>query len=245
MVIRPANSEDAESIWRILEPVIRAGETYPLPRDMSRSEALAYWLAPHHEVFVALDITGFSLSEASARTPTSPPPLRGRSDRIAGKLAQPAPSAIREGGPSSNLLSEYPPPQPSPSRGEGEEELAAHDEDYSSTAGSELNQAQKIVGTYYLRANNAGGGAHVANCGYMVAADATGRGVARAMCAHSLAHAKDRGFRAMQFNFVITTNKRAVRLWQAMGFSIVGRLPGAFLHPTQGYVDALVMYREL
>jgi ribosomal protein S18 acetylase RimI-like enzyme len=103
----------------------------------------------------------------------------------------------------------------------------------------------EIVGAYYLRANNAGGGAHVANCGYMVAGEATGRGVARTMCAHSLARAKERGFRAMQFNFVIATNERAVRLWQAMGFAIVGRLPGAFAHPTYGYVDALVMYRGL
>ena len=79
----------------------------------------------------------------------------------------------------------------------------------------------------------------------MVAGDATGRGIARAMCAHSLARAKERGFRAMQFNFVIATNQRAVRLWQAMGFAIVGRLPSAFAHPTQGYVDALVMYRVL
>lgn len=160
MIIRPANSEDAEPIWRILEPVIRAGETYPLPRDMSRDAALAYWLAPHHTVFVAVD-------------------------------------------------------------------------------------AAAIAGTYYLRANNAGGGAHVANCGYMVAGGATGRGVARAMCAHSLARAKERGFRAMQFNFVIASNERAVRLWQAMGFSIVGRLPGAFAHPAHGDVDALVMWRAL
>lgn len=160
MIIRPANSEDAEPVWRILEPVIRAGETYPLPRDMSRDAALAYWLAPHHAVFVAVEAGG-------------------------------------------------------------------------------------IAGTYYLRANNAGGGAHVANCGYMVAGGATGRGVARAMCAHSLARAKERSFRAMQFNFVIASNERAVRLWQAMGFSVVGRLPGAFAHPAHGDVDALVMWRAL
>lgn len=160
MDIRAAANHDRDAIWGILEPVIRAGETYPLPRDMSREVAIAYWLAPQHEVFVAVE-----------------------------------------------------------------------------------NNA--IVGTYYLRANNAGGGAHVANCGYMVAAGATGRGVARAMCAHSLAHAKARGFRAMQFNFVIATNTRAVELWQAMGFAIVGRLPDVFAHPTYGFVDALVMHRAL
>lgn len=102
-----------------------------------------------------------------------------------------------------------------------------------------------IVGTYYLHANRAGGGAHVANCGYITAASATGRGVARAMAEHSLTEARDRGFRAMQFNFVVATNDRAVRLWQSLGFEIVGRLPGAFAHPAHGLVDALVMYRIL
>ena len=103
----------------------------------------------------------------------------------------------------------------------------------------------EILGTYYIRANQAGGGAHVANCGYMTAVAATGRGVAQAMCLHSLAHAKARGFRAMQFNFVVSTNERAVRLWQRLGFVVVGRLPGAFRHPALGDVDALVMFRAL
>lgn len=102
-----------------------------------------------------------------------------------------------------------------------------------------------IVGTYYLRANQAGGGRHVCNCGYMTSAAATGRGVARAMCLHSLDHARRQGYRAMQFNFVVSTNVRAVALWQALGFAIVGRLPGAFAHPALGFVDALVMYRPL
>jgi ribosomal protein S18 acetylase RimI-like enzyme len=103
----------------------------------------------------------------------------------------------------------------------------------------------EILGTYYIRANQGGGGAHVCNCGYMTAAAAAGRGVARAMCAHSLEHARARGFRAMQFNFVVSTNVRAVKLWQALGFDIVGRLPSAFQHPTEGYVDALVLYQTL
>lgn len=102
-----------------------------------------------------------------------------------------------------------------------------------------------ILGTYYLHANRSGGGAHVANCGYMTAAWAMGRGVARAMAAHSLTEAHDRGFRAMQFNFVVATNDRAIRLWQSLGFDVVGRLPGAFAHPAHGFVDALVMYRAL
>lgn len=102
-----------------------------------------------------------------------------------------------------------------------------------------------IVGTYYLRANQGGGGRHVCNCGYMTSASATGRGVARRMCLHSLDTARARGFRAMQFNNVVSSNERAVRLWQSLGFEIVGRLPLAFLHPTAGYVDAFVMYQQL
>lgn len=143
-----------------MEPIIRAGETYTLPRHMDKESALAYWLSPEREVFVAED----------------------------------------------------------------------HGE---------------IVGTYCLQANQKGGGAHVANCGYMTAVASMGRGVARAMCAHSLDRARERGFRSMQFNFVISTNDRAVRLWQTFGFEIVGRLPKAFLHPTQGYVDAYIMFRNL
>jgi ribosomal protein S18 acetylase RimI-like enzyme len=102
-----------------------------------------------------------------------------------------------------------------------------------------------ILGTYLIRPNQSGGGRHVCNCGYMTRASATGRGVARSMCEHSLTYAKSRGYRAMQFNFVVSTNERAVRLWQSMGFEIVGRLPQAFRHPAYGYVDALVMYRIL
>ncbi|MGC1613882.1 MAG: N-acetyltransferase [Candidatus Acidiferrum sp.] len=160
MVIREINARDSDAIWKILEPVIRAGDTYTLPADMNREDALGYWGSAGHEVFVA-----------------------------------------EENG--------------------------------------------EILGTYYLRANQKGGGAHVANCGYMTAPWASGRGVARAMCQHSLERAMARGFRAMQFNFVVSSNERAVRLWQSLGFEIVGRLPGAFLHPTQGAVDALVMYRQL
>jgi ribosomal protein S18 acetylase RimI-like enzyme len=155
-----SNPSDDDAIWRVIGPVFRAGETYPLPHDISRADAFAYWRAPGHEVFVA-------------------------------------------------------------------------------------EEQGKIVGSYYLRANNRGGGSHVANCGYIVAADASGRGVARAMCEHSLERARDRGFTAMQFNFVISSNETAVRLWQSCGFVIVGTLPQAFTHPTLGLVDAYVMYRKL
>jgi GNAT superfamily N-acetyltransferase len=160
MLIRHARRDDDDSIWAILEPVLRAGETYALPQDISRDEALSYWTGDGHEAFVA-----------------------------------------EEGG--------------------------------------------RIVGTYYLRANQTGGGSHVANCGYMTASAAQGRGIARALLEHSLSHARASGFRAMQFNFVVSTNERAVRTWLAYGFDIVGRLPRAFRHPQLGFVDVFVMYKEL
>ncbi len=160
MLIRPAQPHDHEAIWRALEPVIRAGETYALARQMSEADAILYWTGPDRETFVA---------EAEGR----------------------------------------------------------------------------LLGTYYLRANQRGGGAHVANCGYVTARDATGRGVARRMCEHSVHRARERGFKAMQFNLVVSTNERAIGLWESLAFETVGRLPGAFLHPRFGYVDALVMFRTL
>ncbi|HEY7302067.1 MAG TPA: N-acetyltransferase [Xanthobacteraceae bacterium] len=102
-----------------------------------------------------------------------------------------------------------------------------------------------VLGTYYMRPNQAGGGRHVCNCGYVTHAALSGRGIARRMCEHSLEYARARGYRAMQFNFVISTNERAVRLWRSLGFAIVGRLPAAFRHPIHGYVDAFVMYQLL
>jgi L-amino acid N-acyltransferase YncA len=158
--IRTARPGDSDAIWAILEPVIRAGETYTLPPNMSREEALNYWQSSSHETFVAED--------------------------------------------------------------DGQ-----------------------ILGTYYIRPNQSGGGSHVANCGYMTAQNATGKGIARAMCMHSLDHARKLGFRAMQFNFVVSTNERAIGLWKSLGFEITGYLPQAFLHPTVGYTDAYVMYRSL
>lgn len=160
MLIRPAASADHDAIWTIIEPIIRAGETYALPRDWDRETALAYWFAPPHQVYVAAD----------------------------------------------------------------NGEILAH---------------------YFLTPNKPGGGAHVANCGFMVSPKATGRGVASVMCAHALETARAQGFRAMQFNFVVSTNDRAVALWQRFGFDIAGRLPGAFDHPRLGYVDAFVMYKAL
>jgi GNAT superfamily N-acetyltransferase len=158
--IRPATIADRDAIWAILEPILRAGDTYTQPRDSSRADALAYWCRDDHEVFVA-------------------------------------------------------------------------------------EREKRILGTYFLCANQSGGGDHVANCGYMTAPAAQGIGVGRAMLEHSLEWARHRGFRAMQFNFVVSSNERAVRTWQTYGFEVVGRLPSAFRHPQLGFVDAFVMYKQL
>jgi ribosomal protein S18 acetylase RimI-like enzyme len=101
------------------------------------------------------------------------------------------------------------------------------------------------LGAWYLKPNKLGGGAHIANAGFATAVDARGRGVARAMGEFGLAHARARGFRAMQFNFVVSSNAPAVRLWTSLGFETLCRLPEAFAHPTLGFVDALVMFRRL
>ncbi|WP_404418697.1 GNAT family N-acetyltransferase [Marinospirillum sp.] len=108
-----------------------------------------------------------------------------------------------------------------------------------------VEEKGRVLGTYYLKPNQAGPGSHVCNCGYMVSSAARGRGLATAMCEHSQEQALALGYKAMQFNFVAATNAGAVRLWQKLGFAEVGRLPGAFNHPEQGYVDALVMYKWL
>ncbi len=103
----------------------------------------------------------------------------------------------------------------------------------------------EVVGTYYLKANQPGQGGHVCNCGYVVGPNVRGLGMASAMCLHSQQVARDIGFRSMQFNLVVSTNEGAVRLWQQLGFAIVGTLPEAFMHPTKGYVDAFVMFKHL
>lgn len=103
----------------------------------------------------------------------------------------------------------------------------------------------EVLGTYYLKTNQQGGGSHVCNCGYATSPAARGRGIASVMLAHSLEQAKAAGYRAMQFNFVVTTNEGAIRLWKRAGFAEVGRLPGVFLHPEKGYVDALVLHKSL
>ena len=102
-----------------------------------------------------------------------------------------------------------------------------------------------VVGTYFLRPNQPGRGSHVANGGYMVAEAARGRGVASAMCGHSIATATEMGFRAMQFNFVVSVNVAAVRVWRKHGFEVIATIPEAFRHATLGFVDVFVMHRKL
>jgi ribosomal protein S18 acetylase RimI-like enzyme len=152
------------SVWRILEPVFRAGETYAFSPDISEAQARHVWSEVPAATFVALN------------------------DEEA--------------------------------RGE-------------------------VLGTYYIKPNQPALGAHVCNCGYVVAEQARGRGIASAMCEHSQEEARARGFRAMQYNLVVSTNEGAIRLWKKHGFALIGVLPLAFRHPRLGYVDALVMYKQL
>ena len=108
-----------------------------------------------------------------------------------------------------------------------------------------IAEKSKILGTYYIKTNQDGPGDHVCNCGYMVSPVARGKGLATSMCEHSQKIALELGYKAMQFNFVASTNEGAVRLWTKLGFETAGRLPKAFNHPAIGLVDALVMYKWL
>lgn len=103
----------------------------------------------------------------------------------------------------------------------------------------------EILGTYYLRPNQPDLGSHVCNGGYMVKPGARNRGIGTAMGRHSIAEAKRLGFKAMQFNLVVATNESSIRLWNKLGFDLVGTLPKAFNHKDFGFVDAFVMYKLL
>jgi len=108
-----------------------------------------------------------------------------------------------------------------------------------------VEEQGQVLGSYYLKTNYAGPGSHVANCGYMVSEDARGKGLATLMCEHSKQQALVLGYKAMQYNFVVSTNKGAIRLWQKLGFEIVGTVPKAYKHADLGYVDGLIMYQWL
>lgn len=158
--VRKFEAGDWPAVWRLIQPVFRAGETCAYSPDISQADARNAWIDAHPATYVA---------EADGT----------------------------------------------------------------------------ILGTYYLKPNQPGLGSHVCNAGYIVSEKARGKGVATLMCKHSQVEAKRMCFRAMQFNIVVSTNETAVRLWQKLGFEIVGRLPGAFKHSKLGYVDAFVMYKEL
>ena len=160
-LVRQFEPNDWPAVWQMLEPVVRAGETYAVPTDISEDHAYRFWVQAPAATFVALDDDG----------------------------------------------------------------------DY--------------LGTYFMKTNHPGPGSHVCNCGYIVAEAARGRGLAGELCRHSLEVARERGYRAMQYNLVVGNNTAAIRVWEKHGFHIAGTLPGAFQHPSEGDVDAHVMFRTL
>jgi L-amino acid N-acyltransferase YncA len=158
--IRLATNADHDAVWNIFHAVVAPGDTYSFDPQISREEALSYWIQSNTHTYVA-------------------------------------------------------------------------------------EQDQEVIGTYILKANQLALGSHVANAAFMVAPDVRAQGVGRAMGEHCLSEARRLGFRAIQFNFVVATNESALRLWRQLGFEIVGTLPGAFRHPTKGFVDVHVMFRSL
>ncbi|GAD00846.1 GNAT family N-acetyltransferase [Agarivorans albus] len=104
---------------------------------------------------------------------------------------------------------------------------------------------QQILGTYYIKPNAMGPSKHICNCGYMVSEAARGKGIARKLCEHSQDIALELGFKAMQFNSVVATNTVAIALWHKLGFATIGTIPKAYLHPKLGYVDCLIMHKQL
>ncbi|NET09381.1 MAG: GNAT family N-acetyltransferase [Merismopedia sp. SIO2A8] len=159
--IRLISPSDWSLVWRIIEPVFRAGETYMYSPDISQTDAHRIWVETPAATYVVEDELG------------------------------------------------------------------------------------EVLGTYYLKPNQPGLGAHVCNCGYIVGEKARGKGVATALCLHSQVEAKRLGFRGIQFNSVVSTNEGAVRLWRKLGFEIVGTVPNAFHHWQHGFVDIYVMYKPL
>ena len=159
--IRPFVEPDWPAVWALLEPVFRAGETFPHDPAISEAEARVAWVDQSQAVMVAVDPAG------------------------------------------------------------------------------------AVVGTYYLRPNSLALGAHVVNAGYVVAQHCRRQGIGSRLCQHSLQAARRLGFRAMQFNLVVSTNSAGIRCWQRNGFQVVGTLPGAFRHRQLGYVDAVVLFQSL
>ncbi|MFO7629564.1 MAG: GNAT family N-acetyltransferase [Prochlorococcaceae cyanobacterium] len=159
--IRPYEAADWPALWALLEPVFRAGETFPHDPAIPEAEAQLAWVEQSQAVMVAMDAAG------------------------------------------------------------------------------------DVLGTYYLKPNSLALGAHVANAGTVVAAHCRRQGIGSRLCQNSLQAARRLGFRAMQFNLVVSTNTAGIRCWQRNGFQVVATLPGAFRHRQLGYVDALVMFQSL
>jgi ribosomal protein S18 acetylase RimI-like enzyme len=161
ITIREFEKKDWPAVWKIIEPVFKAGDTYPFPTNISEEEAYQAWIITPAATFVAVD------------------------------------------------------------------------------------NAKEILGTYYIKPNQLGQGSHICNCGYIVAVNARGQGIASQMCDHSQEQAVARGFLAMQYNLVVSTNEDAVYLWKKKDFEVIGTIPKAFNHPLLGLVDAYIMYKEL
>ena len=159
MHIRAVTKSDYFHLWRMLQPVFRAGDTYAINPEITEPEALRYWTSADAGTYVIEDEAG-------------------------------------------------------------------------------------VLGTYYIKTNAEGGGAHVCNCGFITAPNSGGKGVARAMLNDALSRAKSQGYKAMQFNFVLSNNLRAIDIWHRAGFDTVGRLPKAFNHPKDGMIDALIMFKS-
>ncbi len=160
LILRKANPGDTASLWEIIEPIIRAGETYVFASDSSKEKIMGYWLAADKETYVA--------------------ELEG-----------------------------------------------------------------EILATFFLKANQPDRGSHVVNAGYIVSPKSSGKGIGKAMAEFSFSEARRLGYRAIQFNYVVKSNTTAVKLWQKLGFDIVGEVPEAFAHPTLGLTNVYVMYRKL
>ena len=158
--IRQALEKDFNQIWKIFHQIVSKGETYAIPRNVSKKEAHQIWIEQPQKTYVYIE-------------------------------------------------------------------------------------NKKVLGTYYLKQNHGGGGDHVCNCAYMVDMKFEGKGLGTKMCVHSQNIAKELGYKAIQFNLVLKSNKKAVSLWTKLGFNTVGIIPKAFCHPKFGYVDALVMHKWL
>ena len=161
ITIREFDEKDWSSVWEVIKPVFRAGDTYPFPTTISEEKAYQAWITIPTATFVAED------------------------------------------------------------------------------------ESNEILGTYYIKPNQPGQGNHICNCGYIVVESARGQGIASQMCDHSQQEAVARGFLAMQYNLVVSSNESAVHLWKKKGFEVIGTIPSAFNHPLLGLIDAYIMYKEL